>query len=112
DSLVDRWALPHHKMFNTYGPTETTVTASLEALERGKLVTIGKPLPNYGMLVINAERELLPQGETGELCIFGPSVAEGYLGRPDLTADKFIQNPWAEGPDEQSLYRTGDLAKI
>lgn len=112
DSLVDRWALPHHQMFNTYGPTETTVTASLESLERGKLVTIGKPLPNYGMLVINAERELLPQGETGELCIFGPSVAEGYLGRPDLTADKFIENPWAEGPDEQSLYRTGDLAKI
>lgn len=112
DSLVDRWALPHHQMFNTYGPTETTVSASLELLQRGKPVTIGKPLPNYGMLVINAERELLPQGETGELCIFGPSVAPGYLGRPDLTADKFIQNPWASNPDEESLYRTGDLAKI
>ena len=69
DSLVDRWALPHHQMFNTYGPTETTVSASLELLERGKPVTIGKPLPNYGMLVINSERELLEQGETGELCI-------------------------------------------
>lgn len=112
DSLVDRWALPHHQMFNTYGPTETTVSASLELLQRGKPVTIGKPLPNYGMLVINEERQLLPQGETGELCIFGPSVAQGYLGRPDLTADKFIQNPWAENPDEESLYRTGDLARI
>lgn len=112
DSLVDRWALPHHQMFNTYGPTETTVSASLELLQRGKPVTIGKPLPNYGMLVINDERQLLEQGETGELCIFGPSVAQGYLGRPDLTADKFIQNPWAESPDEESLYRTGDLAKI
>lgn len=112
DSLVERWALPHHKMFNTYGPTETTVTASLELLQRGKPVTIGKPLPNYGMLVINAERELLAQGETGELCIFGPSVAPGYLGRPDLTADKFIDNPWAMSADEENLYRTGDLAKI
>ncbi|ENX55297.1 hypothetical protein F902_03367 [Acinetobacter higginsii] len=112
DSLVERWALPHHQMFNTYGPTETTVTASLELLQRGKPVTIGKPLPNYGMLVINAERELLAQGETGELCIFGPSVAPGYLGRPDLTADKFIENPWANNEDEISLYRTGDLAKI
>ncbi len=112
DSLVERWALPHHQMFNTYGPTETTVSASLELLQRGKPVTIGKPLPNYGMLVINEERQLLPQGETGELCIFGPSVAQGYLGRPDLTADKFIQNPWAENPDEESLYRTGDLARI
>ncbi|EPF74488.1 delta-poly-L-ornithine synthetase PosA [Acinetobacter rudis] len=112
DALVERWALPHHQMFNTYGPTETTVTASLERLEQGKLVTIGKPLPNYGMLVINAERELLAQGETGELCIFGPSVAPGYLGRADLTADKFIQNAWAEDTEEQQLYRTGDLAKI
>ncbi|MCH7380252.1 MULTISPECIES: delta-poly-L-ornithine synthetase PosA [Acinetobacter] len=112
DSLVERWALPHHQMFNTYGPTETTVTASLELLQRGKPVTIGKPLPNYGMLVINAERELLAQGETGELCIFGPSVAPGYLGRPDLTTDKFIENPWANNEDEISLYRTGDLAKI
>jgi len=112
DSLVERWALPHHQMFNTYGPTETTVSASLELLQQGKPVTIGKPLPNYGMLVINADRELLAQGETGELCIFGPSVAQGYLGRPDLTADKFIQNPWATNPDEESLYRTGDLAKI
>ncbi len=112
DSLVERWALDHHQMFNTYGPTETTVTASLERLAKGKLVTIGKPLPNYGMLVINADRELLPQGETGELCIFGPSVAPGYLGRADLTADKFIQNPWAQNEQEQLLYRTGDLAKI
>ncbi|EXR90247.1 delta-poly-L-ornithine synthetase PosA [Acinetobacter baumannii] len=112
DSLVDRWALPHHQMFNTYGPTETTVSASLELLERGKPVTIGKPLPNYGMLVINSERELLEQGETGELCIFGPSVAQGYLGRSDLTADKFIENPWAMSVEEELLYRTGDLAKI
>lgn len=64
------------------------------------------------MLVINAERELLAQGEIGELCIFGPSVASGYLARADLTADKFIQNPWAVHADEQLLYRTGDLAKI
>ncbi len=110
DSLVDRWALPHHQMFNTYGPTEATVSASLAQLQRGEPVNIGKPLPNYGLLVINEQLQLLPVGATGELCIFGPGVAAGYLGRPDLTAEKFIHNPWAERPDETRLYKTGDLA--
>lgn len=93
DLLVDLWELHHHQIFNTYGPTETTVTTTLESLERGKLITIGKPLLNYGMLIINAEGELLPQDETGELYIFGPIVTPDYLGRTNLTADKFIENP-------------------
>ena len=55
---------------------------------------------------------LLPRGEIGELCITGPGVAAGYLGRPDLSAEKFLANPWASGPREARLYRTGDLARI
>lgn len=111
-AVVDRWATPSRQVFNTYGPTEATVSASLAELQVGQPVTIGRPLPNYGLLVVDADMNLLPVGETGELCIIGPGVAEGYLGRPELTAEKFLANPWAEHPHEARLYRTGDLARI
>ena len=115
-AIVERWARPGRQVFNTYGPTEATVSASLAELHPGQPVTIGRPLPNYGLLVIDAVVEsglrLMPQGETGELCITGPGVAAGYLGRPDLTAEKFLANPWATTPHESRLYRTGDLARI
>lgn len=115
-ALVERWAHPGRQVFNTYGPTEATVSASLAELHPGQPVTIGRPLPNYGLLVIDAAVEnglrLLPQGATGELCITGPGVAAGYLGRADLSAEKFLANPWAASPHQSRLYRTGDLARI
>ena len=123
-SLVARWARPGRQVFNTYGPTEATVSASLAELQPGQPVTIGRPLPNYSLLVVAtidedawpegtpAPLRLLAPGETGELCIAGPGVALGYLGRPELTARKFLPNPWATGDDDQRLYRTGDLALI
>jgi non-ribosomal peptide synthetase-like protein len=116
ETLVGRWARPGRQVFNTYGPTEATVSASLAELHAGQPVTIGIPLPNYTLLVIDPAVEnglrLLPRGATGELCISGPGVAAGYLGRPDLTAEKFLANPWAEGAQDARLYRTGDLARI
>ncbi len=112
DSVVERWATPHRQLFNTYGPTEATVSASLARLERGKPVTIGTPLPNYGMMILDEGTNMLDVGQTGELCIIGPGVAMGYLGRPDLTAEKFIPNPYAENELEACLYRTGDLARM
>ncbi|WP_116866130.1 Pls/PosA family non-ribosomal peptide synthetase [Pseudomonas syringae] len=120
ESLVDRWATPNRQMFNTYGPTEATVSASLARLSRGRPVSIGTPLPNYGLLVIandpavgsSLAPSLLPRGEVGELCIIGPGLAEGYLGRPDLTEEKFLPNPWSTGYHDARLYRTGDLARI
>lgn len=119
ESLVERWSRPGRAMFNTYGPTEATVSCSLARLRPGEPVTIGTPLPNYGLLVLqvaeageNRPLTLLPRGETGELCIIGPGLAEGYLGRPDLTVEKFLPNPWATSEDDARLYRTGDLARI
>jgi non-ribosomal peptide synthetase-like protein len=115
ESLVQRWSRPGRQMFNTYGPTEATVSASLARLEPGRPVTIGTPLPNYGLLVIDtdsAQLRLQPRGATGELCITGPGLAAGYLGRSDLTAEKFLTNPWASGAHDARLYRTGDLARI
>ena len=62
-------------------------------------------------LVVDADLKLLDAGETGELCIIGPGVAQGYLGRPELTAEKFVANPWMAYPGEPRLYRTGDLGR-
>ena len=116
ESLANKWATPERKMFNTYGPTEATVSASLAQLQANEAVTIGLPLPNYILLVVDPDPStslrLLDRGETGELCISGPGVAIGYLGRPDLTAEKFLNNPFATGQHDQRLYRTGDLARI
>ena len=74
-ALVERWATHERPLFNTYGPTEATVSASLARLVPGQLVTIGQPLPNYGLLVEvdPADMRLLPAGEVGELCIVGPA---------------------------------------
>ena len=116
EALANKWAIPERKVFNTYGPTEATVSASLAELHAGVPVTIGRPLPNYVLLVVDPEPtnslRLLPRGETGELCISGPGVAMGYLGRPELTAEKFLVNPFATGEHDERLYRTGDLARI
>src|SRR5438067_10123276 len=117
ETVVERFSRPERTMFNTYGPTEATVSASLASLRPGELITIGRPLPNYGLLVIATETEpgklqILPRGDTGELCITGPGLSAGYLGRPDLTAEKFLPNPWASSDEDARLYRTGDLARI
>ncbi|QOL47721.1 Pls/PosA family non-ribosomal peptide synthetase [Massilia litorea] len=116
EAVVERFSKPGRIMFNTYGPTEATVSASLARMEPGRSITIGEPLPNYGLLVISTETDkglrILPRGETGELCITGPGLSAGYLGRPDLTAEKFLPNPWASGSHDDRLYRTGDLARI
>jgi non-ribosomal peptide synthetase-like protein len=116
ESLVARWARPQRQIFNTYGPTEATVSASLAELRANRPVTIGHPLPNYGLMVIDPMVEngltLLARGEVGELCITGPGVAAGYLGRPDLTSEKFLANPWSCHASDSRLYRTGDLARI
>ena len=111
EALVERLARPGRKIFNTYGPTEATVSASLAQLQPGQAVTIGEPLPNYGLLIVDAELRPLPAGETGEICIFGPGVAVGYLGQPELTAQRFVANPLATGADDARMYRTGDLGR-
>lgn len=115
-ALVERWARTGRQVFNSYGPTEATVSASISELKAGEPVTIGWPLPNYTLLVIDTDvsggPRLMPRGQTGELCIAGPGVSLGYLGREDLTNEKFIANPWQQSEHDGRLYRTGDLALI
>ena len=111
--VLARWAAPPRHFFNSYGPTETTVSATFAALKPGDYITIGQPLPNYNMAVVNEKLDILPVGERGELVISGPGVGAGYIDRPELTREKFVDKPrsMTELPGDR-LYRTGDAAII
>ena len=84
--LVNRWARPGLIMRNVYGPTEATVNTTASVLEKGKPVTIGRPLPGYDIYILDAEMRPVPHGEKGELYIGSPGLSRGYLNQPDLTA--------------------------
>ncbi|MGY0108081.1 amino acid adenylation domain-containing protein [Bacillus velezensis] len=98
------------KIHNEYGPTETTVGCCdyvySSEKDKGLSVGIGHPIANMQLYILN-EMELCSVGVPGELCIAGDGVAKGYLNQPELTAEKFIDNPYGEG----KLYRSGDLAR-
>ncbi|MFY9765310.1 MAG: AMP-binding protein, partial [Mycobacterium sp.] len=107
--VVDRWA-PGRRMFNAYGPTETTVWATCtEPLAAGQPVGIGVPIPGVCALVLDARLNPAPVGVVGELYLSGPALARGYVGRAELTADRFVANPY--GDVGARMYRTGDLAR-
>ena len=108
--LVTRWWRPHRRMVNTYGPTEATVVATWGDLHPERPVTIGRPLPGCRAYVLDEALRPVPTGADGELCLAGPGIALGYLGQPDLTARKFVTNPFDTGINAR-LYRTGDLAR-
>ena len=113
-ALVKRWSRPGRTLLNSYGPTETTVTATLAVMTPDKPVTIGKPLPTYSIVILDAREDVaLALGEAGEIGIAGIGVAEGYLNRPELTRAKFIDDFLAL-PNNPSgrIYRTGDLGRI
>ncbi len=95
------------RVWNMYGPTETTIWSSLDRVEAGRPVTIGRPLANTRMYVLDERLRPVPPGSPGELYIGGDGVADGYHGRPDLTAARFLDDPFAPG----RVYRTGDLVR-
>jgi amino acid adenylation domain-containing protein len=100
---------------NTYGPTETTITATVLDLpfaDGGKRdeIPIGRPLPYTRVHILDAYLNPVPVGVAGELHIAGSALARGYLGRPDLTAEKFIPDPFSKTPGAR-LYKSGDLAR-
>ncbi|KAF1061953.1 amino acid adenylation domain-containing protein [Burkholderia gladioli] len=101
------------RLANMYGITETTVHVSYRALEAGDAERAGSPigraLPDLGAYLLDERREAVPEGVAGELYIAGAGLARGYLGRPALTAERFVPNPF--GAPGSRLYRTGDLAR-
>jgi non-ribosomal peptide synthetase-like protein len=103
--LADRWAR-RCRMVNGYGPTECTVTVTRAEVVPGEAVTIGDAVPGSTALVLDEELREVPDGSFGELCIAGLSLARGYLGRPELDAEKFVVHP-VHG----RIYRSGDRVR-
>ncbi len=112
DLAAELAAGPVQRVVNMYGPTEATIWSSTHDVTEanGSSVPIGRPITNTELLVLDEGGNLLPQGVSGELYIGGAGVARGYLDRPELTAEKFIQHPQAH-VSGQRLYRTGDLVR-
>lgn len=98
------------QLWNMYGPTETTVWSTVWRMETDQTPTlIGKPIGNTRVYVMDSHDQLAPVGAPGELWIGGDGVAQGYRGRPDLTAERFVPDPFRTGGHR--AYRTGDLAR-
>ncbi len=113
EQLKDSLAiLSRQKIWNLYGPTETTIWSTAGELQAGGAVTIGKPIGNTAIYILDEDRQLQPIGVAGELYIGGDGLAKGYLGRADLTEERFVM--YAVNDDHgagKRIYRTGDLAR-
>ncbi|KAG0348963.1 hypothetical protein BGZ54_004498, partial [Gamsiella multidivaricata] len=105
--------VPNATIINDYGPTETTVAASGVHYSRGyegDVVTIGRPLANKRLYILDDQQQVLPLGAVGELYIGGVGVARGYMNRPDLDAKAFVLDRFSTAPGAR-MYKTGDLAR-
>ena len=100
------------RIYNIYGPTETTICCNVKQLDDKTDITIGSPIANTQIYITDKNNKPLPIGVPGELCIAGEGVGKGYLNRPELTAEKFVTNPFAteENHHGKIMYHTGDLA--
>ena len=109
--LADRLTGHGGTLWNMYGPTETTIWSAAGPVEAGSgAVTIGPPIANTQLHVLTAALEPVPPGGIGELFIGGDGVARGYRNRPELTAERFLRDPFRAAPHAR-LYRTGDVAR-
>ena len=98
-------------LWNLYGPTETTIWSTLCKIEPGdEVISIGRPIANTQVYLLDSQLQPVPVGVPGELYIGGDGLARGYLNRPELTAERFIPHPFSNEPAAR-LYKTGDLAR-
>jgi len=100
---------PEIKLFNEYGPTETTIGCTVQKVQPNKITdSVGRPIDNTSVYILDEHFNFLPLGSSGEICIAGTGVAKGYLNNEQLTEESFIKKPF-EGVSK--LYRTGDKGK-
>ncbi|MGQ3477164.1 amino acid adenylation domain-containing protein [Paenibacillus sp. TY11] len=105
--LVETWG-EGRNFINGYGPTEATIGSTLGAITKHTdKITIGKPIPNKKIYILNPNMQLQPIGVSGEIYIGGAGIARGYWNKPDLTKEKFVDNPFGEG----RIYKSGDLGR-
>ncbi|MGW6849488.1 amino acid adenylation domain-containing protein [Streptomyces virginiae] len=110
---VDRWATEGREVWNAYGPTEAAVSVTMHRVvppSHGRIPPIGRPMVNHRAYVVDRGLRLLPPGATGELCVAGAGLAQGYAGRAAMTADRFVPDPFSGVPGAR-MYRTGDLVR-
>ncbi|MFI6414764.1 amino acid adenylation domain-containing protein [Streptomyces sp. NPDC050585] len=109
--LAEPLAKRGRSVWNMYGPTETTVYSSVEEIHAGTTrVTVGRPISHTALRVLDPHGALVPLGCVGELCIGGHGVAEGYWNLPELTAERFVPDPYDAG--RTRMFRTGDHARV
>ncbi|MFJ7590596.1 amino acid adenylation domain-containing protein [Streptomyces sp. NPDC097617] len=116
---VDRWASDGREVWNAYGPTEAAVSVTMHRVappSYGRTPPIGRPMAHHRAYVVDRGLRLLPPGATGELCVAGAGLAQGYAGRAAMTADRFVPDPFsgasgAAGAPGARMYRTGDLVR-
>ncbi|MGF1426410.1 non-ribosomal peptide synthetase [Kitasatospora sp. LaBMicrA B282] len=100
-------------VFNVYGPTECTVNSTFTVVDAAaERPSIGKELPGVSLFVADQEGRLVPYGACGELFVGGGGVGPGYLGRPELTAERFVERPWGPQGEPVRVYRTGDQVRL
>ncbi|WP_125564743.1 non-ribosomal peptide synthetase [Pseudoalteromonas rubra] len=112
EQVVERWRR-HYRFFNAYGPSETSVCATVGEITDNS-IHIGRPLYNVQTLILDEHQSLVPFGCAGELYVGGDGLARGYLNQPQLTAERFIDNPFYDASvpgSSERLYRTGDLVR-
>lgn len=107
--LIELKKITKAKIFNMYGPTETTVWSTVKDLTHNSKITIGKPIRNTDVYILDENRHLQPRQVVGELFIGGNGLARGYWNQHELTREKFMNNPFRIG---EKMYATGDLARI
>ncbi|MGN6152226.1 MAG: amino acid adenylation domain-containing protein, partial [Lysobacteraceae bacterium] len=109
-AIRDWMARPGHRpqLFNAYGPTEAVITATVQAVRSADDIHIGRPVGDLAVYLLDAHGQPVPLGVPGEIHIAGAGLARGYLDRPALTQERFVDDPFATTPGAR-MYRTGDL---